>query len=295
MKPVIECVPNFSEARNAAVMNQIATEIEKVSGVKLVNRHSDKDHNRTVLTLIGSPEAIGEAAFLGAKLASERINLELHRGQHPRIGALDVLPFIPLQETPMDICVEVAHLVGQRIGNELQIPVYYYGEAALLPARRALEDIRRGEYEQLKSTINSDPTKKPDAGPTVIGRAGAIAVGARKPLIAFNVFLETNDVAVAKKIAKKVRFSSGGFPAVKALGLSVNGKAQVSMNLTDYSITNLPIIFEKIKQEAKILGTKIFRSEVVGLLPQEAVLSALADYLQLPELTSEMLIESYIK
>jgi glutamate formiminotransferase len=295
MQPIIECVPNFSEAQNPEVMDLIAAEVEKIAGVKLVNRHADTDHNRTVLTLIGSPDPIAEAAFLAAKLASELINLELHQGQHPRIGALDVLPFIPLRDATMDTCVGIAHLVGDKIGDELEIPVYYYGEAALSPARKALENIRRGEYEQLKLTIGSDPSKKPDAGPPNIGTAGAIAIGARKPLIAFNVFLESSDVAIAKLIAKKIRFSSGGFPAVKALGLSVNGKAQVSMNLTDYSITNLPKVFEEIKKEAKLLGTNISHSEVVGLLPQGAILSALAEYLKLPELPSEMLIETHIQ
>ena len=295
MKPIVECIPNFSEAKNALTMDHIAEEVGKVNGVILADRHSDLDHNRTVLTLIGHAEAIAEAALIGAKLASELINLEVHSGQHPRIGALDVLPFVPLQGTPMQVCIDLAHQVGKQIGEELHIPVYYYGEAALQPERKALENIRRGEYESLKQTIGVEPTKGPDQGPTILSPAGAIAIGARSPLIAFNVFLNSENISLAKKIARKVRYSSGGFPAVKALGLSVAGKAQVSMNFTNYKVTNLLPVIEKIRTEAETLGTSISHSELVGLAPREAFLNTNAETLFLPELTEDMFIDSYIK
>ena len=216
MKQIVECLPNFSEARNSDVMDLIEEKIGQVNGIILANRHTDFDHNRTVLTFFGSPESVNEAAVLSAKLAQRYINLDHHTGEHPRIGALDVLPFVPMRDTPMEVCISLAHQVGKRIGTELQLPVYFYGEAAKLPERIALENIRRGEYEGLKKTIQVDPKKVPDEGPASLGTAGAIAIGARQPLIAFNVFLDTSDVTIAKTIARKIRYSSGGFPAVKA-------------------------------------------------------------------------------
>jgi glutamate formiminotransferase len=294
MTQMIECVPNFSEARNPGVIQIITQNLTAIPGITLANQHSDLDHNRSVLTIFGEIQAIAEAGFLCAKLASEHIDLEKHTGQHPRIGALDVLPFIPVREATMQDCVMLAHSVGKRIGTELGIPVYYYGEAALRPERRALENIRRGEYEQLKTQISADHQKTPDEGPAMVGSAGAVAIGARKPLIAFNVFLKTQDEAVAQKIAKKIRFSSGGFPADKALGLSVGGLAQVSMNFSDYTLTNLPAVLHGIQQEAERLGTEISHSELVGLLPQDAALKALADCLRLPALEPDQLIEHYL-
>ena len=294
MNTIVECIPNFSEAREPIIMDRIANEIGQIKGIKLANRHSDLDHNRTVLTLLGKPDPIAEAAFLGAKLASELIDLEKHTGQHPRIGALDVLPFVPLQSAPMKVCIDLAHTVGKRIGEELHIPVYCYGEAALESERKALENIRRGEYELLKKTIAENPEKKPDFGPCFLGPAGAVAIGARTPLIAFNVFLDTSDIKIARKIARMVRFSSGGFPAIKALGLSVAGKAQVSMNFTDYTVTNVPTVLSKIRLEAERMGTTISHSELVGLAPGDAFLDSTAETLYLPELTDDMFIETYI-
>ena len=294
MEEIIECIPNFSEARRVAVMDEIEVQLAQIKRVKLVDRHSDFDHNRTVLTLIGEKEPIAEAAFFAAKLAKENIDLDSHTGQHPRIGALDVLPFVPLKTTPMQTCVELAHAVGKRIAAELELPVYFYGEAALQPERKALENVRRGEYEKLKTTISTDPGKFPDEGPRKLGTAGAIAIGARKPLIAFNVFLDTDDVQIARRIARKIRFSSGGFPAVKALGLLVDGKAQVSMNFTDFTVTNLPRVLKTIQEEASKENTRIFHSELVGLLPQQAALQALAHYLNLPDLNQKQLIETHL-
>jgi glutamate formiminotransferase len=294
MKTAVECIPNFSEARNPEIMDHISAEIAKIPQVTLANRHSDLDHNRTVLTLLGNPDSISEAAFLGAKLASELIDLNKHTGQHPRIGALDVLPFVPLENTPMQVCVDIAHNVGKRVGTELGIPVYFYGEAAYSPSRKALENIRRGQYETLRETIKTDPLKKPDEGPAILGNAGAIAIGARKPLIAFNVFLNTSDVAIAKKIARKVRFSSGGYPGVKALGLLVAGQAQVSMNFTDYTTTNLPPVIEAIQLEAVKYGTTITHTELVGLIPRAAVPQAPEEFLLLPEFRPDMVIETYL-
>ncbi len=295
MKTAVECIPNFSEARRPEIMDQIAAEIAKIPQITLANRHSDLDHNRTVLTLLGNPESISEAAFIGAKLTSELIDMNRHTGQHPRIGALDVLPFVPLKNTPMQVCVDIAHQVGKRIGTELGIPVYFYGEAARDPSRKQLENIRRGQFETLRDTINSDPTKKPDEGPALIGPPGAIAIGARKPLIAFNVFLDTANVKIAKKIAKRIRYSSGGFPCVKALGLLVSGQAQVSMNFTDYTVTNLPPVIKAILLEAANYGTAITHTELVGLIPRDAVPQGAAESLMLPEFRSDMIIESYLE
>lgn len=294
MNTIVECIPNFSEAREPIIMDRIANEIGQIKGIKLANRHSDVDHNRTVLTILGEPGPIAQAAFLSAKIASELIDLEKHSGQHPRIGALDVLPFVPLQSTPMKVCIDLAHTVGKRIGDELHIPVYCYGEAALESERKALENIRRGEYELLKKTISENPKKRPDFGPCFLGPAGAVAIGARTLLIAFNVFLDTSDIKIAQKIARMIRFSSGGFPAIKALGLFVSGKAQVSMNFTDYTVTNVPTVLSKIRLEAERMGTTISHSELVGLAPRDAFLDSTAETLYLPELTDDMLIETYI-
>ena len=280
MTKVIECIANFSEGRNVAIVGEIARAIAS-SGSDVLDVSSDADHHRTVITFSGDENTIAEGTVRGIQKAAELIDLTGHRGQHPRIGATDVVPFVPLRHATMEDCVKVSHVVGERVGNELGLPVYLYEFAATRPERRNLADVRRGEYEALREKITQDQWK-PDYGPASVGTAGAVAIGARKPLLAFNVYLDTTDVNIAKAIAKSIRESSGGLPYVKALGLFVNGRAQVSMNLVNFQVTGLFPVVEAIRQQAEAHGVKIERSEVVGLLPQQAVQDALMDYLKLP-------------
>ncbi len=289
---LIECIPNFSEARRPEVIDQIVAAIESVSDVKLLDRSSDLDHNRTVLTLAGSPAGVEEAAFRAIKTASELIDLNHHTGEHPRIGATDVCPFVPLSGATMDECVAIARRLGERVGNELSIPVYLYEAAATRPERVNLENIRRGQYEGLKSEIESDPNRAPDFGPARLGKAGATVIGARNPLIAFNVYLTTDDVDIAKKIARAVRHSSGGFRHVKGLGLLVEGRAQVSMNLTNFRETPVARVVEFVRREAQRYGVAVHHTELVGLIPQEALVDAAVWYTQLDQFDSEQILES---
>jgi glutamate formiminotransferase/formiminotetrahydrofolate cyclodeaminase len=281
MDRLVECVPNFSEGRRPEVIVEIIRAMEVVSGVQVLDVQSDADHNRTVVTLIGPPEAAEEAAFAGIARAAALIDMDEHQGAHPRIGAADVVPFIPVRGVTTDDCVQMARCLGRRVGEELGIPVYLYGAAATRPDRVDLADVRRGEYEGLRETIETDPDRAPDFGPARLGMAGAIVIGARPFLIAFNVYLDTDDVAVAKRIARAVRHSSGGLRHVKALGLLVGGQAQVSMNLTDFTQTPIHQAFELIRREAARYGVAVARSELVGLTPQQALLDAAAWYLQL--------------
>ncbi|MCK6538696.1 MAG: glutamate formimidoyltransferase [Anaerolineales bacterium] len=292
MNPLIECIPNFSEARRPEVMDQIVAAIQSVGEVKLLDRSSDLDHNRTVLTFAGSPAGVEEAAFRAIKTAAELIDLDQHTGEHPRIGATDVVPFVPLLNATMDDCVGIAKRLGERVGNELGIPVYLYEAAATRPERVNLENIRKGQYEGLKTEIESDPNRKPDFGPSKLPRAGATVIGAREPLIAFNVYLTTGDVSIAKKIAKAIRHSSGGFRYVKGLGLLVDGRAQVSMNLTNFRETPLARVVEFIRREAQRYGVGIHHSELVGLIPQEALVDAAVWYTQLDGFSKEQILES---
>ncbi|MCH8093428.1 MAG: glutamate formimidoyltransferase [Chloroflexi bacterium] len=291
---LVECVPNFSEGRKAEVLDAIAASIESVPGVRLLDRHSDVDHNRTVITFIGPPKAAAEAAYACVSKAAELIDLDAHEGQHPRLGATDVVPFVPIQEVTMEECVVLARELGQRVAHELGIPVYLYEAAATRPDRVNLADIRRGEYEGLKASIANDPDRAPDFGPKKLGPAGATVVGARKPLIAFNVNLTTDDVEVAKQIAKRVRHSDGGLAYVKALGLLVDGRAQVSMNLTDFARTSIYRVVEMVRVEADSFGVEIHSSELVGLIPQAALIDTAAGYLQLDKLLPEQIIESHL-
>lgn len=292
MNPLIECIPNFSEARRPEVMDQIVAAIQSVGEVKLLDRSSDLDHNRTVLTFAGSPAGVEEAAFRAIKTAAELIDLDQHTGEHPRIGATDVVPFVPLSNATMDDCIGIAKRLGERVGNELGIPVYLYEMAAARPERVNLENIRRGQYEALKTEIESNPDRKPDFGPSKLPRAGATVIGAREPLIAFNVYLATGDVSIAKKIAKAIRHSSGGFRYVKGLGLLVDGRAQVSMNLTNFRETPLARVVEFIRREAQRYGVGIHHSELVGLIPQEALVDAAVWYTQLDGFSKEQILES---
>lgn len=289
--PLIECVPNFSEARRPEVIDAIQGAIASVVDIHVLDRHSDLDHNRTVITFAGPPQAVEEAAFQGIACAAELIDLNQHSGEHPRIGATDVVPFIPVSGASMQDCVEIARRLGKRVGEELDIPVYLYESAATRPDRKNLESIRRGEYEILKREITSNADRKPDFGPQVLGPAGATVIGARSFLIAFNVYLSTDEIAVAEKIARSVRHSSGGMRYVKALGMLVDGMAQVSMNLTNFRKTPVAQVVEFIRREAARYGTVIHHSELVGLIPQDALEDAAVWYLQLDQFLPDQVLE----
>jgi len=293
MAQIIECVPNFSEGRSEHVITAIAEVIDAVKDVELLHITSDVDHNRTVMTFVGSPDGVMEAAYNAIVLASKLIDMKQHKGVHPRIGATDVVPFIPIEGVTMDDCIRIARRLGQRVGDELGLPVYLYENAAVRPARRSLSVIRRGQYEELQKKI-VEAEHYPDYGPAAMGSAGAVTIGARKPLIAYNVYLTSDDVEIAKKIARAIRGSSGGLTGVKALGLFVNGRAQVSMNLTDYENTPIYRVMELIRLEAEKLGTGIYESELIGLMPQDALLQTAAWYLQLPDLRGTDLLENHL-
>ena len=292
MKPIVECVPNFSEGRRRDVVDQIVAAMSQTPEVQVLDVQSDADHNRSVVTVVGPPQATLEAAFQAVATAAQLIDLEHHRGEHPRMGATDVVPFVPVRGVTMEDCVALARQLGERVGGELGIPVYLYEEAATRPERRNLADVRRGEYEGLREAISTDPARQPDFGPSVLGPAGATAIGARPPLLAFNVYLNTDDVAPARAIAAAIRHSGGGLRYVKALGLRVEGKAQISMNLTDYRHTPIHRVVEMIRGEAARFGLSITHSEVVGLLPAQALLDAAQDYLQLHSLSPDQILEN---
>jgi glutamate formiminotransferase/formiminotetrahydrofolate cyclodeaminase len=291
VKRIVECVPNFSEGRRADVIEAIRAAMER-PGVTVLDVSSDADHNRTVITLVGEPEAIEQAAFAGIAQAAELIDLNTHRGEHPRLGATDVAPFVPVAGVTMDECVSMARRLGERVGRELNIPVYLYEAAATRPDRENLENIRRGEYEKLKDEIGTHPGRAPDFGPAQVGPAGATVIGARPFLIAFNAYLNTSDVRIARNVAKAIRHSSGGLRFVKALGLEVEGKAQVSMNLTDFRRTPVARVVEMVRREAARYGCVIVKTELVGLIPQEALIDAAQWHLQLDGLRSEQILEN---
>lgn len=289
---IIESAPNFSEGRRPEVVAALVETIQ-APGVLLLNSSSDWDHNRSVITIAGPPSAVIEGLFRAVALAAQTINLFTHQGVHPRLGAADVVPLIPIQNCTLQQCVEWAQQLGQRIGTALGLPVYLYEAAATRLERRNLADVRRGEFEQLVQEIHL-PQRTPDYGPAQVGPAGAVIVGARQFLIAYNVFLNTADVTIAKRISKAIRASSGGYPAVKAMGLLVNGQAQVSMNLVDYTQTPPHIVFDAIVRLAAAEGVTVDRSELIGLIPQAAVVQAAAHYLKLPDLTTLRLVEPAI-
>src|SRR5262244_304310 len=280
MSTLVECVPNFSEGRDARKVDAIV-EAMKVDGVYLLDREMDADHNRSVITLAGDREAIAEAAIRGVGKAAELIDLNTHQGAHPRMGAADVVPFIPIEGVSIEDCVAMARHVGAEIWKRYQVPVYLYESAAATPERQKLENIRRGQFEGIRADIETNPARRPDFGdPKVHPTAGATVVGARKFLIAYNVFLNTPDVDVAKKIAKAVRFSSGGLRFVKGAGFLVRGLAQVSMNLTDFEQTPVHRVFELVKREAARYGVAPVSSEIVGLIPKKALEQAAEWFLQ---------------
>ncbi len=289
--PLIECVTNFSEGRRPEVIQAISETIAAVNGVYVLDHHMDHDHNRTVITYVGSPAGVEEAAFRSIAKAAELINLDTHEGAHPRIGATDVVPFIPISGVSMADCVEIAQRVGKRVGDELNIPVYLYEEAAQRSDRVRLEVIRKGEYEGLKTSIATDLFREPDFGPKELGPAGATVIGAREFLIAYNVYLTTDDIDIAKKIAKSVRHSSGGLRYVKGLGLLVDGMAQVSMNLTNFRKTPIALVVETIRRQAQRYGVGIRHSELVGLIPQDALVDAAVWYTQMDQFEPEQVLE----
>jgi glutamate formiminotransferase len=287
---LIECVPNFSEGRRAEVIAQIAA-AARSAPVHLLDVSSDADHNRTVVTFAGAPEAVIEAAFAMCAAAAALIDLDQHQGVHPRIGAMDVIPLVPLRGITLEACAELARRLGRRIADELGLPVYLYEAAALRPERRSLAAVRRGGYEALKLAVERDPDRAPDYGAPKLGRAGAVAVGARMPLIAFNAYLNTDDVTTAQAVAKSIRESSGGLKHVKALGLLVGGRAQVSMNLTDYRQTGLFAVMQAVTREAARHGAAVERTELVGLIPQQALIDYAVDALGLPAHARRLTLE----
>lgn len=291
---LVECVPNFSEGRRRDVVDRIVEAIATTPGVRVLDVHTDASHNRAVVTFIGPPEAVAEGAFRSAAVAAHLIDMNAHRGVHPRIGATDVIPFVPLRGVSMDECVALARQVGRRIGEELRIPVYLYGEAALRPERRELAGIRRGGYEALKAEIGVNPDRTPDFGPAEVGPAGATAVGARFFLIAFNAYLNTDDVEKARRIARAVRASSGGLQHVQAIGVLVGGQAQVSMNLTDYRRTPIHRALELVRREAARYGLTVTHTELVGLAPLEALVQAAAWYLQIDNFHVGQVLETHL-
>jgi glutamate formiminotransferase / formiminotetrahydrofolate cyclodeaminase len=298
MNRLVECVPNFSEGRRPEVLDAIVKAITSVSGVYLLGREMDADHNRAVVTIAGSPESIGEAAIRGVGEAAKLIDLTKHEGGHPRIGATDVVPFIPIRGVTIEQCISIAKQTAQEIADRFQIPVYLYESAATRPERVNLENIRRGQFEALRNEIAGNPDRRPDFGePRIHPTAGATVVGARKFLIAYNINLNTNDVGIAKFIAKRVRHSSGGFRYVKAMGvlLSERNLAQVSMNLTDYEQTPVEVVFETVRREAERYGVSIVGSEIVGLIPQKALHRAAEYYLRVENFRPDMILENRLE
>lgn len=294
---VIECVPNFSEGRDKKVVHAIVHSIRSVPGTKVLDVEMDPDHNRSVVTFTGSKEGVQESAFRAARTAAELIDLTKHKGEHPRMGALDVLPFVPISGVTMQDCVDIADKVGARIAKQLGIPVYLYEAAARRPDRKNLETVRKGQFEGLRDAILTDDTRYPDYGPRAVHpTAGATAVGARMPLIAFNVNLRSEDLEIAKAIAKKIRASSGGLPHVKALGFHLSEKkmVQVSMNLTDYTVTPISKVFLEVLREAEERGVEVAESEVIGLMPLDAVCDLAGRFLKIPSFGSDQVLERRI-
>lgn len=297
MRQIIECVPNFSEGRDKTKIDEIVKIIEQ-SGVQILDVEMNSDHNRAVLSFIGEPDKVLEAAFNAAKKAAELIDLTKHKGEHPRIGATDVIPFIPISDISTEECVELARRLGKRIAEELEIPIYLYEAAATRPERENLANIRKGEFEGLSKEIETNPERYPDFGkPKIHPTAGATVVGVRFPLIAYNINLNTSDVSIAKNIARAIRFRDGGFRYAKALGfeLKEEGLAQVSINMTNYLGTPLYRVFEMVRLEAQRYGVTIKESEIVGLVPEKALIDAAIYYLQLNRFNENQILEYHLR
>src|SRR3989442_5809634 len=282
--PLVECVPNFSEGRDSGTLDALEGAITAVPGVKLLDVQADPAHHRSVFTFVAPPDAALEAALRAMRVATERIDLTKHPGEHSRLGATDVVPFVPVRDVTMDDCIALARRLGERVAAELEIPVYLYARAATRPERERLPEIRKGEFEGLRDRIGRDPAADPDFGPPRIHpTAGATAIGARPFLVAFNIYLDSSDVAIAKEIAKQIRTSSGGLPAVQASGFEVAGLAQVSMNLLDIDITPPATVFGAVKALAAKRGVEVKKSEIVGLIPERAIIDAAGGLLQLTD------------
>lgn len=294
---LIECVPNFSEGRDEAVVDAITRAVQATAAVALLGRTMDADHNRSVITFAGSPEAVADAAVRAVAEAVARIDLNTHRGVHPRVGAADVVPFVPLEDVTLEQCAHIAAAAGERIWRELHVPVYLYEAAARKPDRVRLENIRRGEFEALREQVRVLPERRPDiGGPELHPTAGACIVGARRFLVAWNVVLGTGDVAVAKRIAHAIRESSGGFPHLKALGLELASRrlVQVSMNLTDFERTPLPIVYDEIRRLAALERVDVIEAELIGLLPRAAFEQIAGTSLRFVNLTSDCIVEQRV-
>jgi glutamate formiminotransferase / formiminotetrahydrofolate cyclodeaminase len=294
---LVECVPNFSEGRRPEVVAAIRDAIASVEGVSVLDVSSDPSHNRSVMTFVAPVDIAVDAAFAGIRAASERIDLCQHSGEHPRIGATDVVPFIPLEGSTMEDCIALARTLGERVGSELQIPVYLYERAATTPTRENLADVRRGEFEGLREELGKNPARAPDFGPSKIHpTCGAIAIGARPFLVAYNVYLgPASNLQIAKSVAKAVRGSSGGFKYVKGLGLEVDGQAQVSMNLVDTEKTPLHTAFDFVKMRAEAEGAQVTWSEIVGLVPEKVLFDAAASHLQLRQFTPAQVLDRKVR
>ena len=294
---LIECVPNFSEGRRPEVIAAIREAIEAVEGVAILDVSSDESHNRSVFTFVAPADVVGEAAFAGIREARERIDLTKHTGEHPRLGATDVVPFIPLEGATMEDCIALARSVGERVGRELEIPVYLYERAATRPERENLADIRRGGFEALRDEVGKNPAREPDFGPNRIHpTAGAVVIGARPFLVAYTVYLgPASNLPVAKKVAAAVRGSSGGLRFVKGLGLEVDGQAQVSMNLVDTEKTPLHRAYEMVRMEAAAHGVATTWSEIVGLVPERVLFAAAARHVQLDRFTPDLVLERKVR
>jgi glutamate formiminotransferase len=298
MTKIIECVPNFSEGRQKDVVDKILDEIRSVSAIKLLDCEMDANHNRAVVTFIGPPDGVIEAAYKAISKAAELIDMESHEGGHPRIGATDVVPFIPIRGTTTEECVELVNKLSAKVAEELNIPVYLYEDAARSDNRKNLADVRKGQYEGLKGAIETDPERKPDFGPAKMHpRAGAVAIGVRMPLIAYNVNLKSNDLDLAKSIAKQIRFKDGGFKFVKAIGLALEDRnlVQVSMNLTNYLKTPISVVYNKIEALAGEKGIEILESEIIGLVPNDALLDVARTYLKVTEFSPRQVLENRLE
>ena len=293
MSKIIECVPNFSEGRDKNKINTIVSCMTAINGVTLLDKESDADHNRSVITIVGEPDQVFDAVFEGIKKATELIDLRNHKGEHPRMGATDVVPFIPISNTTMEECIELSKKLGSKVAQELQIPVYLYEESASRPERVNLADVRKGQFEGIREEIKTNPARKPDFGPTEVHpSAGAIAIGARMILIAFNVNLNHQDVIYAKEIGKAIRFKDGGFRYTKAMGFDIKARniTQVSMNMVNYLGTPLFRTFEFVKSEAMRYGISVIGTEVVGLTPLRALTQATEFFLRVPGISDEQII-----
>lgn len=298
MAKIIECIPNFSEGRDMAVVEALVSTAESVPGVTLLDHSSDPSHNRSVFTLIGSPDGITEVAFRLCKLASEKIDMTKHRGEHPRMGATDVIPFVPVKDAAVEDCIAISRIVGKRIWEELGIPVFYYEDSATCPERKNLANVRKGQFEGMPAKLLLDEWAPDEGGRCIHPTAGVVAVGARPPLIAYNVNLNTSDVTIAQSIADKIRGIKGGYKSCKAMGVLLEGRniAQVSMNLVNFEQTPIYRVQEAIRFEAKRWGVEIIGAELIGLSPSKALIDCAEYYLQLENFSfNTQVLENHLR